>query len=139
MSENAFLQKEIVPNDTLVEKKLGLNYQYLKEIRSFIKETLGETTAEWKYYGKKNGWLLKTLYKKRNLFFVNVCDGYFKITFVFGDKAVNAINNEDISQDLKEEVLAARKYAEGRGLTIRVNDDSCLMDIKKLINIKIDN
>jgi len=29
----------------------------------------GPLTEEWKYYGKKTGWVLKYFYKKRNLFF----------------------------------------------------------------------
>jgi len=139
MSENIFLKKEIAPNDTLVEKKLGSNYKYLKEIRKFVKEIVDEPIEEWKYCRKKNGWLLKTLFKKRNLFFINICDDFFKITFVFGDKAINAVKDENISQVLIDKLLSTRKYAERRGLTIPVKSGKYLLDIQKLINIKINN
>ena len=139
MSENIFLKKENMPNHTLVEEKLGSNYKYLKKIRNYVKDIVDGPIEEWKYYGKKNGWLLKTLSKKRNLFFINVCDNFFKITFIFSDKAVNAIKEKSISKKLINELLSTRKYAEGRGLTIPVKSVKYLPDIQKLINIKINN
>ena len=82
---------------------------------------------------------MKTFLKKRNLFFLIPYTSYFKIVFIFGDKAVAEIEDSDISKDLKSVVINAKKYAEGRGLPIDVNDDSYLSDIKKLIGIKINN
>ena len=139
MTENKFLEKEPIPNDDLLKKTIGLTFKHLEDIRTNIREHYGETTEEWKYYGKKYGWTLKTLLKKRNLFFITACDGSFNMAFVFGDRAVNEIEKSDISPDLAEQVLSARKYAEGRGLTIQVKDDKYLKDIKELIDIKINN
>jgi len=139
MSENILLEKEVIPDDKLLKEKLASTYSYLTEIRQIVNETVGETTEEWKHYGKKYGWQLKNLFKKRNLYFIIICDGFFKIIFVFGDKAVSAIQKENISQNLKDELLAAKKYVEGRGLSIIVKDKKYLSDIKKLIEIKIKN
>ena len=139
MSENKFLEKEPVPNDELLKKTIGLTFKHLEEIRTNIRENYGETIEEWKYYGKKYGWTLKTFLKKRNLFFITAYEDSFNLVFIFGDKAVRVIEESDISPDLKEQVLSARKYAEGRGLTIHVNNDTYVKDIKKLIDIKIKN
>ncbi len=139
MSENVFTEKEIVPSDTLVKKKLGSGYSHLKEIRQFVKEISDESVEEWKYYGKKTGWLLKILINKRNLFFIIICENFFKIVFVFGEKAVKVIKEEDISPVLKDELLSARKYVEGRALRITVKDSKYLSDIQRLIEIKINN
>ena len=137
MSENVFLLKEVKPTEELIKANLLDNYSQLEEIRKFIDDTLGETQEEWKNYGKKIGWLLKKLYKKRNLFFITICSGYFKVTFVFGDKAVNSIVDSTISPTLKTALMEAMKYAEGRGLSIKVEDDKYLADIKMLLQIKV--
>ena len=137
MSENVFLLKEVKPTEELIKANLLDNYSQLEEIREFIDDTLGETQEEWKNYGKKIGWLLKKLYKKRNLFFITICSGYFKVTFVFGDKAVNSIVDSTISPTLKTALMEAMKYAEGRGLSIKVEDDKYLADIKMLLQIKV--
>jgi len=136
---NQFKEKNEPPNEKRIQEILRSNYIYLEAIRSYITDTIGETKEEWKYYGAKYGWNLKKFYKKRNLFFIGMYDGYFQISFVFGERAVNAVVDSDISDKLKKELTEARKYAEGRGLSIQVQDDTHLEDIKKLLQIKINN
>lgn len=139
MSEKVFTAKEEMPTDKMVSEKLSAVYSQLESIRTHLLETLGETREEWKYYGKKLGWTLKTFYKKRNLFFIGIYEGYFQITFIFGEKAFKVIMDSEVSAELKSELKAARKYAEGRGLTMKVAGPAYLEDIKKLIKIKIEN
>jgi len=139
MFENQFKEKNTVPDEKSIVETLKSNYIYLEEIRSFIADSIGETKEEWKYYGAKYGWNLKNFYKKRNLYFIGIYDGYFKISFVFGERAFNAIMEADIATQLKKDLSEARKYAEGRGLSIDVHDKTYLDDLKKLIQIKIKN
>ena len=139
MSEIAFNDKDEKPDDHLLAEKLGARFKYWVEIKKHIKEEYGSTTEEWKFYGKKYGWQLKTLLKKRNLFFLIPGESYYKIVFIFGDKAVKEIEKSDISDKMKNDVISAKKYAEGRGLSIEVKNRKCISDIKTLINIKINN
>jgi len=111
----------------------------LNSIPQFILDTFGKTVEECKFYGKKNGWFLKKFHEKRNLFFISIYNGYFKISFALGEKAVNTLLIGDILEELKEELANSRKYAEGRGLTIKVTSSKYLEDIKKIIGIKISN
>lgn len=83
------------------------------------------------------GLILKTFLKKRNLFFIVIYDGYVRISFVFGDKAVNSIMESDVSDGSKKTLMEARKYAEGRGIPFEVFDNKHLDDFQKLIIIKI--
>jgi hypothetical protein len=137
MSENIFNDKNVKPDDKLLAEKMGATYKYWSEIKEHIKEQYGNTIEEWKFYGKKYGWQLKTLIKKRNLFFLIPYESYFKLVFVFGDKAVDEIEKSEISDNLKKNVLNAKKYGEGRGLPIEVRDGKYIADIKKLIDIKM--
>lgn len=47
--------------------------------------------------------------------------------------------DSDIAEVVKKELSEARKYAEGRGINIKVDDDTYLNDIKELIRIKVKN
>ncbi|UCE05769.1 MAG: DUF3788 family protein [bacterium] len=96
-------------------------------------------TEEWKFYGKKSGWIMKTLRKKRNLFFFVPVKDYFKISFVFGDKAVAAIEQSDLPEHIKVELRNARKYAECRGIQIEIKSADETEIIRKLVEIKINN
>ncbi len=139
MSDNVFTTKETMPDEGMIQDTLGFNYSHLEYIRQYIDAEIGVTKEEWKFYGKKLGWTLKKFYKKRNLFFISMYEGYFKISFVFGEKAFNKVLDSSIAETLKKELAEARKYAEGRGLSIKVDDATYLDDIKKFIQIKIDN
>ncbi len=137
MSENIFRIKDKPPLEVQIKEIIKDKYKILDAIRQYIRENIGKTNEEWKYYGVKNGWLLKTLLKKRNLFFVVMYDGYFGISFVFGDKAVDSVMESDISARIKKSLMEAKKYAEGRGVSFDVVDNKQLNDIKKLIDIKV--
>ena len=139
MSEIVFNDKSQKPDEQLLSENLGESFKVWQEIAAHVKETYDNTTEEWKFYGQKYGWQLKTFLKKRNLFFMIPSQAYFRIVFVFGDRAVAEIEKSDIAEDLKIVVRNAKKYAEGRGLPIEVFDQKYLADIKKLIDIKINN
>jgi hypothetical protein len=99
----------------------------------------GGLIEEWKYYGLKSGWILKSLNKKRNLFFLIPCQKYFRIAFVFGDRAVAAIENSGLPATMIEEIKTAKKYAEGRGLRLEVRKRGDVEHVKKLVAIKVMN
>ncbi len=139
IDEKVFFDKDLVPNEDMISEALGSVYAELEAIRRQNRESIGETREEWKYYGLKNGWSLKTFLKKRNLYFIGIYQGYFRIAFVFGEKAFQAIMDSDLSAELKSELEGARKYSEGRGLYIKVGGSGHLEDIKKLIRFKIEN
>lgn len=128
-----------MPTDSLLRAAIGETFSHVEHIRAFVKEKYGATTEEWKFYGQKYGWQLKTFLKKRNLFFIIPLESSFKIVFIFGDRAVEAIEKSDVSEALISEVVGAKKYAEGRGLSIDIKDQKALKDVEILIDIKINN
>lgn len=139
MKDNVFLEKEPVPTDELIKTAIGNSFQQLQELRNFVAENVGVTKEEWKYYGKKYGYNLKTFLKRRNLFFIIIHEGSFSIGLIFGGKAEAAIMESDVSEKSKKELSDARKYGEGKGLTFEVSDAEHWDDIKKLILLKVAN
>ncbi|MBX3008402.1 MAG: DUF3788 family protein [Melioribacteraceae bacterium] len=139
MSASYFDDKLRKPtNDDLV-KVLGAKYKFWEDIKKHISENYGTAEEEWKYYNQKSGWLLKLLLKKRNLFFMIPHDKYFNISFIFGDKAVSVIEKSNLSGEIISEIVNARKYMEGRGLSVSVKSKKDLQNIIKLLDIKVQN
>ena len=139
MPDYLFLDKSIQPTERQLKDAIADTYEYWIEIKKRIAALYGDTKAEWKFYSKKSGWTLKILLKKRNLFFFQPFANYFSLTFVFGDKAANAIEESDVSEALKRVLRDAKKYAEGRGLLVEVKTRNDLADVYRLIDIKINN
>jgi hypothetical protein len=139
MSSSIFCDKSIRPDDRKLAEALGCTYPLWVEIKSHIQAEYGELVEEWKYYNPKSGWILKSLNKKRNLFFLTPCQKYFRIAFVFGDKAVAVIEKSDLPAAMIEELRKAKKYAEGRGLRLEVRKRSDVEHAKKLLAIKMMN
>jgi len=139
MSASVFEDKDTMPDDKMLAKVLGKSNQLWQEIKKNLKVEYGGLIEEWKFYGVKSGWILKTLRKKRNLFFFVPLKGTFQISFVFGDKAVAAVEESSLPKELITELKDARKYAEGRGLRIDVKSPADVGRIKKLVEIKVNN
>jgi hypothetical protein len=139
MATSVFEDKATIPDDKMLAKALGKSHPLWQEIKKHLKAEYGELIEDWKFYGQKSGWILKTLRKKRNLFFFIPLKGSFQVSFVFGDKAVAAVGKSGLPKKLVTELKNARKYAEGRGLRIDIKKSADVEHIKKLVEIKVNN
>lgn len=77
--------------------------------------------------------------KKRVVIFLLTRDGFFKAAFVFGSKAYEEVIVSGISVEIKNELKAAKPYAEGRGIRLEVKSKAIVNDLKKLVKIKVGN
>jgi hypothetical protein len=136
---NRFLDRAAPPDDRWLAEALGKTWSLWTAIRDHVRSEHGPIAEEWKYYGVKYGWTLKTLRQKRNLFFFTPCQGHFRISFAFGDRAVEAIERSGLPTAMIVEIKNAKKYAEGRGLRVEVKTGRDVEHVKKLIAIKAAN
>ena len=128
---NAFRDGAQAPTANDLRRVLGTRAAYWRELAEHV-----AVVEEWKYYGKTYGWTLKLLAGKRNLCFLTARDGWFVAGFVFGDKAVQAVAASVLPRELVDELLAAKKYAEGRGIRVPVKSRRALASAKLLLGIK---
>jgi len=136
MSASYFFDKTQQPTDEDLKGALGKKYSLWSSIFDYLKLNHGAVNVEWKHYGKKTGWLAKNLIKKRNIFFLIPLEGGFRLSFTFGDKAVEQINKSDLPVSIIQSINDSRKYAEGRVIQIPVNHTSDCRIIEQLIDIK---
>jgi hypothetical protein len=127
------------PDDALLRKMLGKTMGLWIDLRGRMAAADPPALEEWKFYGSKYGWGLKMMRGKRNLFFFGPRDGAFTVTFVFGDRAVEAVQRSGIPDSLKRELLESKKYVEGRGLPVAVKSRADVETVLELVGIKIRN
>lgn len=136
MDISAFIDKNEKPSDTDLEKALGSTYRLWQEIAGYANAKHEKATNEWNYM---KGWNFRIKDKKRAILYLLPRNGFFKVAFVFGQKATDIVMSRSISEQIKAELSASKPYAEGRGLRIDIKDSSSIKDIKELIDIKLAN
>jgi hypothetical protein len=134
-----FMDKATVPTEDILSEKIGPSFSWWTEIREFVLASCKNCVAEWNFPGKNYGWSYRIKDKKRAIIYLLPRNGCFKVAFVFGQKATDQILESDISAEIKDQLMKAKKYAEGRGISIDVADEDILMEIKKLVWIKMKN
>ncbi len=132
-----FSNKAIQPNDMDLAANLGTTYRLWIQIREFVYQKYPNGSEDWNFPGKNYGWSFRIKDKKRAILYFLPRYNYFKVAFVFGQKALDYIIETNISESIKKDLLAAKKYVEGRGVRIDVKDETIIPDIQKLIEIKL--
>jgi len=134
-----FMDKAKMPETKELAHHLNDTFKYWLAIRDFVFQKYPKAFEEWNHSGAKYGWNFRIKDKKRAIIYFLPRQGFFKVAFVFGQKAMNQIMESNIAIEIKTELQQAKVYAEGRGIRIEIVDDSKLEDIKKLVEIKIAN
>jgi hypothetical protein len=135
--KSVFTDKATIPTEKDLEIALGNTCNIWRYLSDFTKKQYPEAIAEWNFSSEKFGWSFRLKDKKRVLIYLLPRDQYFKVAFVFGDKATDAILESTIADSIKTEIKAAKKYAEGRGIRIDIKDQTLVSDIETLIAIKL--
>jgi len=139
MALSVFTDKSKKPEAKELQKALGNNYKLWEEIKNYVFVNYPQAAEEWNFSGKNYGWGYRLRDKKRVIVYLTPCEGYFKFSLVFGEKATAASFKSDIQQEIKDIIMASKVYAEGRGVRIDVKSKGIINDIKKLILIKLTN
>lgn len=139
MDISIFVDKNKIPTLEELNVAIGAKYSLWAEIVNYVHVKYPSAIDEWSYSGKNYGWSFRVKDKKRVIVYLLPRQGFFKVAFMFGQKAYDSIMSSDIDGLIKQELSEARVYMEGRGIRIDVNDNSTLVDIKKLIDIKINS
>jgi hypothetical protein len=137
--KSVFMDKGSMPTDEDLKRALGKLFDVWVELVDYTEKVYSGAAEEWKYGGEKYGWSFRISDKKRVLIYLLPRAKFFKVAFVFGQKATDAILKSNISESIVNELKAAKVYAEGRGIRIDVKDGGCVEDLKKLVDIKVGN
>jgi hypothetical protein len=131
--------KSTNPNEEQLKNVLAKTLQLWNSIRQYVSDSYGPVEEQWNFAGKNCGWSLRLKHKKRTILYLIPCKEYFMVAFVFGEKAVAAIQKSTLPKSILDTINSAKKYAEGRGLRIEVKRPQDIANIKTLTEIKMAN
>jgi hypothetical protein len=139
MDTSVFMDKTKMPAEVDLRIALALFYEDWKSIRDYTFQQYPTATEEWYIAGAKYGWAFRIKDKKRAIVYLSPREQYFKVSFVFGEKATKQALISNIKPETKTIIETAPVYMEGRGIRLTVDLSGMLNDIKALIDIKIAN
>lgn len=100
----------IVPTDEVIAAGLGTaNHVYTKFIEELKKYDI--SLMEWRYYNDGKAWLSKGEYKwttsrgtnkVKSIFWISIWSGFFKVSFLFNERARDELLGLSISEETKK-------------------------------------
>lgn len=98
-----FKDSSVRPDDTTIRFALGDSADAYDAFLSFaLKEGM---ELNWNYYRDGKAWLCKLIVKKKNIAWLHVHEGYFKLVLFFTEKNMDAIRLSDIDEKHKREFV----------------------------------
>lgn len=134
------IDKSSIPNEKTVAKFIGTdNYKRWKRLLKFIVENYEGVFKqnEWLYGGKKWGWYLR--FKKSKSFCQLIPEkNKFMLLIVFGaeERAKTELILKELDPVIRKRYKDAKTFFDGKWMTIDVNNDELIDDIKTLLIIK---
>lgn len=139
MALSIFDDKAKQPTDADVAKALGSASKAWIDLKARVAAAHGPIREEWGFTAKSTGWGLRLKRGDRTILYMTPCSGYFRVSFVLGDKAVRAAHERGLPEPILAMLDAARKYAEGRGIRLEVRKLAELRPIEALVAIKVEH
>jgi hypothetical protein len=135
---NAFIAHPAQPSPGEISTALGPAENLWRQITHWVAEQ-GAPEAEWKSFSSKYGWSLRMKQKKRTILYLAPCNGCFRVSFILGDKAVEAARQSNLPRNVVKEIEQARHYVEGTGISLIVRQPKDLGPVRNLVQIKMAN
>jgi hypothetical protein len=138
VSPNAFAGESEKPSDHELAAALGPAKSLWDRLASDLARENQLDVQEWNSYSPKAGWSLRLKRGARTIVYLIPLRGGFQAALVLGDKAFKAAQHSALPARTKKIIAEAKRYAEGTGVRITVNDPEDVIGIKMLAQIKSD-
>jgi len=139
MALSCFVDRASQPTKESLSKALASSSALWFSLIQHITAQYHPISEEWAISGAQSGWSLRLVHKKRRILYLIPQEGTFLVGVVLGEKAVIAANNSLLSKVVLGEINGARKYAEGRGIRLKVQSQEDLQSVELLAAIKMEN
>lgn len=132
--EHVLKDPDIFPDEKILKKHLGKNYNYYLRVIEYTKEHVADVQEVWNYYRDGKSWLLRLMKKSKTYFWIGIYSNAFKVTFYLNSSTEKKILTSDIPENLKEE-YAKTKDRKIRWISFEVNSKESFDSFIKLLEI----
>lgn len=134
METLALRDGDILPTQEVLEAILGSSYPAFEELNALL--IAMEIRPEWNYYRDGKAWLCKMMFKKKNMGWLHVYDGFFRVSFFFMERHLTAIADLNISDCIKEDFYEMKPVGKLLPMSIAVGDKEKLEDVLTVLRFK---
>lgn len=134
---NAFIGKSTPPTSLEVAAALGPSAVPWNQFIDWMADVHGVVLQEWKSDAPRYGWALRLKKKDRNIVYLSPCQGCFRVAFILGDKAMEAVHQAKFPPAIQQAIHDAPHYAEGTGIRFVVHKPADLTSARTLAEIKL--
>lgn len=134
METLALRDGDILPTQEVLETALGSSYPAFEELNALL--IAMEIRPEWNYYRDGKAWLCKMMSKKKNMGWLHVYDGFFRVSFFFMERHLSAIADLNISDHIKEDFYEMKPVGKLLPMSIVVGDKEKLEDVLTVLRFK---
>ena len=133
------------PTKEILAEALGKSYPAYAEFVIMIARF--GVDAEWRFYNDGKAWLKKGIYKRKTargadkektVFWLGVWDGFFKVSFYFGEKSREVLSGLPVSAGVKQMIAEAKNIGKLKffPLSFEVRSDELFGDLRALIEFQ---
>ena len=139
MTVSKFDNKNNKPSEGEISEMLGQILPLWEGFKTFLEKKYPIISEEWKFYGRDSGWGLFVKNQSRTILYLYPGQGFFKVLFVFGEKAFEAAVQSDLPKEFIMKITQAKRRTEGRSFLTFVKTEADLDLVKRLTEIKMKN
>lgn len=136
MERSPLCMEEKYPDNDQIEALLGKAYPVYVSFLEKLSAEFKSLASSWMYYNDVKYWLLKTVEKKKTVFWLTVWDGYFKVTIYFPASSDDAVQSLDINAAIKEQYRLIKRSGKIKPVELDIQSGEQLDDAFMLINYK---
>ena len=136
METPSLKDQEIFPTEEVLMNVMGDSYPAYEKLIKMIKDPELALEPVWNYYRDGKAWLCKNMYKKKNIFWLSVWEGYFKTAFYFTDKNKAGIDDLEIDEEIKKNFKSSKYIGKLIPLVIDVHKEEQIDDVVKIAGYK---
>jgi hypothetical protein len=133
---SVFDERSEPPDDAALGKALGRSKAHWDAIMRHV-EGIDGVSVEWKFYGKKHGWQVKALRKRKALIYLIPHQGSFLAGMALGEQALEAVRGSALPPTLIDEIAAAKPSSEGHPARVEVETKAQAELVRRLLAIEV--
>lgn len=137
MALSHFSDKTKPPSEVQLKAVLGPSHANWNAVRELVHTSAPSATSEWGYSSSSTGWGLRLKLGKRVLLYLTPGERHFLVSTALGEKAVALAHARDFPAAFLSLLDKAPRYAEGRGVRIRVARATDVRTVARLLQLKL--
>ena len=135
MALSFFGDKSHPPTDKDLARCLGPALVFWRRIQKAVASKVPGILAEWGYTSRGTGWGLRLKSGTRVILYMTPGEGQFLASIVLGERSISTARRLPV--EVRRLLDAANRYAEGRGVRLRVWRASDVEIVARLVSLKL--